>query len=68
MSGVNRAPEPVGLCESCAHVRTIRSERGSIFVMCRRSATDPRFARYPRLPVSICPGHELAKDGERERG
>lgn len=47
-----------GLCGGCRHGRAIRSGRGSIFWLCRRSATDRRFARYPSLPVLACPGFE----------
>jgi hypothetical protein len=47
-----------GLCERCRHAREIRSDRGSRFVLCARSRTDPRFARYPRLPVVTCIGFE----------
>ena len=48
----------VGLCLSCRHARVIRSDRGSIFYMCRLSAHDPRFPKYPRLPVLQCAGYE----------
>jgi len=51
-----------GLCASCAHLRLIRSGRGSTFYLCGRSTTDRRFAKYPRLPVSSCPGHERRED------
>jgi hypothetical protein len=49
-----------GLCGTCLHSRQIRSARGSIFWFCRRSETDPRFVRYPRLPVVACAGFEAA--------
>jgi hypothetical protein len=29
-----------------------------MFLLCRRSETDPDYAKYPRLPVLVCPGHE----------
>jgi hypothetical protein len=29
-----------------------------VFWLCRRSATDPRFPRYPSLPVLTCSGFE----------
>lgn len=54
-----------GLCASCKHVRIIRSDRGSIFYLCRRSATDPSYAQYPRLPVLSCRGYE-AQDSNAE--
>jgi len=50
--------ESVGLCFDCRHARVIRSDRASIFYLCRLSATDPRFAKYPRLPVLSCPGYQ----------
>jgi hypothetical protein len=49
-----------GLCAGCLHGRAIRSDRGSVFWLCRRSATDPRFPRYPLLPVLACAGFEPA--------
>jgi hypothetical protein len=50
--------EKAGLCRLCLHVRLVKTGRGSTFSLCRRSETDPRFARYPRLPVVRCPGFE----------
>jgi len=52
---------PPGLCESCRHARIIRSARDSLFLRCGLADTDPRFAKYPRLPVLRC-------DGYAERG
>lgn len=49
-----------GLCADCRHARRIRSARGSTFHLCARAASDPRYARYPRLPVLQCAGHEPA--------
>lgn len=50
--------DEAGLCAACVHVRLVRSGRGSAFYLCRRSESDPRFARYPRLPVVQCAGFE----------
>ena len=55
------ARSPAGLCDSCIHQRLIRNTRGSEFSLCERSRTDPAYPRYPRLPVSACPGHEPRK-------
>jgi len=55
-----------GLCGSCRHARVITSDRGSAFLLCRLSREDPRFARYPRLPVWRCPGHERERPGDAE--
>ena len=47
----------VGLCAACRHMRVIRSDRGFVFYLCTLSAVDPRFPKYPRLPVVSCTGH-----------
>lgn len=47
-----------GLCENCMHARRIESDRGSVFFLCRLALTDPRFQKYPRLPVLSCLGFE----------
>ena len=46
-----------GLCASCVHGQTIESSKGSTFLLCRLSFTDPRFAKYPQLPVVSCAGY-----------
>ena len=46
-----------GLCRNCQHARRMESDRGSIFVMCKLSFEDSRFAKYPRLPVLGCSGY-----------
>ncbi len=55
-----KAEEPrAGLCDSCLHQQLVHNTRGSVFSLCRRSRNEPeRFARYPRLPVTNCPGYE----------
>ena len=60
----------IGLCERCSFIRRVRNRRGSTFVLCRRSEEDPRYARYPRLPMLRCLGFEPAAchyEGEAER-
>lgn len=57
----------VGLCESCAHHRMIENRRGSRFHMCERALTDPRFAKYPPLPVLRCPGYEPVEEDDADR-
>ncbi len=59
MSGAVRRP-PGGLCDSCAHQRLVRTTRGSEFSMCERAHTDPRYRKYPPLPVVACGGWEAA--------
>ncbi len=55
-----------GLCARCAHGLVIRNDRGSRFYLCRLAASDPRFAKYPQLPVRRCPGYAAAEDDDQE--
>jgi hypothetical protein len=48
----------VGLCGSCEHAQKITSSKGSTFYLCRLSETDPRFRKYPSLPVTACIGYQ----------
>ena len=50
------SPHP-GLCGACAFGRVIESGR-STFHLCERALTDPRYRKYPPLPVLSCPGYE----------
>ena len=63
------APPPPGLCGTCRHSRIVETRRGSTFRLCQRSTTDPRFARYPDLPVVRCVGYEIlhARDDGKAR-
>jgi hypothetical protein len=62
------APSPyeAGLCATCRHARRVESARGSRFWLCARSADDPRFAKYPRLPVVRCAGYEPSDASARD--
>lgn len=53
-----------GLCPRCAHVRTVGNRRGSVFYMCELGRTDPRFPRYPALPVLRCEGFTPSESPE----
>jgi hypothetical protein len=55
---VTRDGVTAGLCADCRHARRIATRRGSVFLLCDRAADDPRYRRYPPLPVLQCPGHE----------
>jgi hypothetical protein len=50
-------PGAVGLCATCRHARPVDTSRNR-FWLCERSASDPRYPKYPRLPVLECPGYE----------
>ncbi|MFL6201003.1 MAG: hypothetical protein ACJ76J_17675 [Thermoanaerobaculia bacterium] len=54
---LKRLPAPPGLCATCEHLRLMASSR-SVFVRCALAETDPRFLRYPPLPVVACSGHQ----------
>ncbi len=47
-----------GLCATCQWMRTVTNRRGSVFYRCALADTDPRFVRYPPLPVLECSGYE----------
>jgi hypothetical protein len=70
---VRRVDRRVGLCGDCAHVRIVRSARGSEFYMCRLAdagetsadGAGARFTKYPRLPVLSCAGYAPQDQGKR---
>jgi hypothetical protein len=55
-----------GLCATCRHARVVQSARGSTFYLCRLAEVDPRFVRYPQLPMLKCAGYESSVDNEAE--
>jgi hypothetical protein len=54
--------DEIGLCLACRYVRAVKSARGSRFYQCRLAEHDPRFPKYPRLPVLACAGYEPSAD------
>jgi hypothetical protein len=59
--------EPAGLCATCIHARRVPHPRGEgAYWRCLLADTDPRFAKYPRLPVLRCSGYE--KVAEKKQG
>lgn len=55
--------ETVGLCATCQFRRTVTTTR-STFYLCERSFSDPRFAKYPAIPVLRCVGYQTREDTE----
>jgi len=53
---------PIGLCAACRHARVVHSSHGSTFYLCRLAEIDPRFDKYPRLPVLRCAGYEHSEE------
>jgi len=54
----------LGLCAGCVHAQLIASSKGSTFLLCGLNKTDPRFPKYPRLPVLSCSGYQKADRAE----
>jgi hypothetical protein len=50
----------IGLCATCEHARHIVSAKGSRFTLCGKSQQDPRFPKYPPLPVVRCSGYSMS--------
>lgn len=48
---------PPGRCATCRHAQVLPSKT-SAFLRCSKSDHDPRFPRYPALPVLRCAGWE----------
>jgi len=55
-----------GLCATCAWARRVVSSRESVYWRCARAEVDPRFPKYPRLPVLACAGWEEGEGDEEE--
>ena len=53
-----KSADGIGLCAQCEFMRRIQSDRGSVFYQCQLSATNPKFPKYPRLPVLQCAGYD----------
>ena len=47
----------LGLCADCHHARMIEAAKGSQFLLCLLSQSDPSFPKYPRLPILACSGY-----------
>ena len=58
-------PERIGLCSTCRYSEQVHG-RGAIYYLCARSRTDPRFAKYPNLPVLACSGYEALTPEDQE--
>src|SRR5262245_15449741 len=58
------------LCETCAWMREVVTPKGSRFLLCQKSQTDPAYPKYPRQPVVRCEGYRKKEQtGEAaERG
>ena len=55
------------LCESCASMREVVTPKGSRFLLCELSKTDPTFPKYPPQPVVRCDGYQATSMNEQEK-
>lgn len=55
-----------GLCELCVNRRIIRNRVGSNFHLCSLSKKDPRYPKYPALPVLSCEGYDVGSESSCE--
>ena len=56
------------LCESCALMREIKTPKGSRFLRCQKSQSDPAYPKYPRQPVIQCAGYQKLQGNEPTPG
>ena len=54
------------LCETCARVREVMTPRGSRFLLCQLSTTDPAYPKYPPQPVVRWDGYRPKANHEAE--
>ena len=54
------------LSETCAFMREGVTPRGSRFLLCRQSQSDPAFPKYPPQPVVRCDGHRPTGAHEKD--
>ena len=60
-------PVDPGLCGSCQFARSVTSDRGSVFWRCGLAGMDPRYRKYPPLPVMACDGYQPPRGTGDER-
>ena len=54
------------LCETCAWMREVVTPKGSRFLLCQLSVSNPDYPKYPPQPVIRCDGY-LKKEQTTER-
>ena len=57
------------MCEMCALVREVITPKGSRFLLCQLSKTNPAYPKYPPQPVVRCDGYQKKEltEGVAER-
>jgi hypothetical protein len=55
------------LCETCALMREVITPRGSRFLLCQLSKTNPAYPKYPQQPVIRCTGFTKEQETTHEK-
>jgi hypothetical protein len=55
-----------GLCAACSFARKLSTKSSSTIYLCERSKDEPRFPKYPSLPVLRCDGFRPLKQIDAE--
>ena len=56
------------LCETCAWVREVVTPKGSRFLLCQLSVSNPDYSKYPPQPVVRCKGYRTKEQNEEVEG
>jgi len=57
----------LSLCQTCRWMREVTTPKGSRFLLCELSKTNPAFPKYPPQPVIRCDGHQPKQTQEERR-
>jgi hypothetical protein len=52
------------LCETCVLMREILTPKGSRFLLCQLSQSNPDYTKYPPQPVIECDGFQKREQSE----
>ncbi len=52
------------LCETCQNLQEVITPRGSRFLLCKLSKTDPAYPKYPPQPIIRCDGYQIREKSE----
>lgn len=56
----------LSLCQTCASMREVITPKGSRFLLCQLSGTDPAYPKYPPQPVVRCDGYQPRSTGDQD--
>jgi hypothetical protein len=52
------------VCETCVRMREVMTPKGSRFLLCQLSQTNPDYPKYPPQPVVQCDGYQKTVKAE----